>query len=41
MTSKTLFSIGITTLKRFEKYRVDRFGRLSLVRREADPRGRS
>ena len=33
--------IGITTLKRFEKYRVDRFGRLSLVRREADPRGRS
>lgn len=33
-------SIGITTLKRFEKYRVDRFGRLSRVRREADPRQR-
>lgn len=33
--------IGIQKLRRFEKYRVDRFGRLSPVRREADPRGRS
>lgn len=37
----TIRGIGIQNLKRFEKYRVDRFGRLSLVRREADPRGRS
>lgn len=36
----TIRGIGIQNLKRFEKYRVDRFGRLSLVRREADPRGR-
>ena len=33
--------IGIATLRRFEKYRVDRFGRLFRVRREPDPRGRS